>query len=129
MADDLFVWLDAIWNKKKPQGAFPARTAHCFLAADPDMAMLARELQLQVREPELMFRIWQGYLPKGAGAPRNRLHYIAAKKPPQEEELITRIKKVLSESRSTVEQMVELVKQVGRMEELYWEYGVEAPKK
>jgi hypothetical protein len=127
MADDLFVWLDAVWNKKRPQGTFPARIAHRFLASDPDMAMLARELQIQVRDPELMFRIWQGSLPKGRGAPR--LAYVAAKKPPAEEELITRIKSVLSESRQTVEQLVEMVKQADRMEELYWEYGVEAPKK
>lgn len=127
MADDLFVWLDAIWNKRKPQGTFPARIAHRFLASDPDMAMLARELQLEVREPELMFRIWQGSLPRGGRAPR--LAYVAAKKGPAEEELITRIKAVMSESRETVEQMVEIVKQAGRVNELYWEYGVEAPKK
>ncbi len=125
MADDLFNWLDALWNKKRPEGTFPAWTAHRFLASDPDMARISHEMQLQVRDPQLVFRVWQGYLPKGPKAPR--LAYIAAKKAPAEEALVVRMKQTLGERREVVEQMIALVKEAGRVNDLYREYGVKAP--
>ncbi len=119
---DLFGWLDSLWTKKIPDGTPPTYMMHRFLASDRDFADVARELQLTVREPALVHRIWQGMLPTGRGAPR--LSYIAPKKPPAEEELVERMKTVLSESRSTVETMVDIVRAAGRLRELYAEYGV-----
>lgn len=120
---DLFGWLDALWNKKRPEGTFPVFVAHRFLASDKDLAIAAREFSHEIREPDLIFRTWQGSLPKGRGAPR--LQYTAARKPPAEEALVARMKLVLAERREVVEDTIELVKLVGREEELYQEFGIE----
>ena len=124
--NDLFLWIDALWNKKQLEGTFPAYVAHRFLASDRDMAQYARELQLRVREPNLIFKIWQGVLPKGRGAPK--LQYVAAKKPPAAEALIAKIQQVNSERRDVVEAMVGIVAESGLLSDLYWEYGIEEPK-
>lgn len=122
---DLFGWLDSLWTKKIPEGTPPTYMMHRFLASDRDLADAARELQLNVRDPKLVHRIWQGILPTGRGAPR--LSYVAPKKPPQEEELIERMRQVLVESRTTVETMVEIIRESGRIAELYAEYGFKMP--
>jgi len=129
VADDLFTWIDACWNKGKPEGTPPTFMMHRFMASDPDMAQVARELQVEVREPQLIFPIWKGYLPKGRGAPTNpRLQYVAAKKGPAAEELVTRMQKVLSERREVIERMISLVALAGKENDLYWEYGIKPPK-
>lgn len=125
-AEDLFSWLDAIWTKRVPEGTPPTYMMHRFLAAEKDFAPVARELQTRVREPWLVFRIWQGLLPKGRSAPR--LQYVAPKKPPQEEQLVARIRQVEGVRRRVVEEMIEIVKLAGRERALYKEYGVEPPK-
>lgn len=129
MATDLFVWLDALWNKSQPQGTPPIRMMHRFLASDKDYAPWCREFQQHVKEAPLVFRIWQGMLGTARGMPSNpRLSYVGVKKPPAEEELITRMKAVLAERREVVEQMVAIVQQTGRINELYSHFGVKAPR-
>lgn len=123
---DVFAWLNALWTKAKHEGTPPTFVMHRFLAAEKDYAEFARWLQLHVREPVLVFRTWQGLLPKGRGAPM--LPYVAPKKPPQEEELVTRMRSVLAERRTVVEEMVSLLKLAGREADLYAEFGIEAPK-
>lgn len=120
---DLFGWLNAMFTKARPAGTPPTYMMHRFLASDRDLAPAARWLQLQVREPDLVFRVWQGLLPKERGAPR--FQYVAAKKPPKEEALVTRLCSVLAESRRTVEAMLEVVKAAGQLSELYDELGME----
>src|SRR5512146_2917616 len=123
---DVFMWLNALWNKSVPEGTPPTFLMHAFLAADPDMAQMARVLQSEVREPMLVFRIWQGLLPKGPAAPR-WISYVKARKPPAEEKLVARMKETLAERREVCEQMLEIFKAAGRDTALYHYYGVEAP--
>lgn len=123
---DVFVWLNALWTKEQHHGVPPTFVMHRFLAAERDYAEFARWLQLHVREPVLVFRTWQGLLPKGRGAPM--LPYVAPKKPPQEEALVTRMRQVLAERRSVVEEMITLLKAAGKEADLYAQFGVEAPK-
>lgn len=119
---DLFGWIKALWTKEQPDGTPPTYMMHRFLASEQDLADVARWLQLEVREPALVFRTWQAMLPRGSAAPR--FSYVAPKKPPAEEELVSRMKEVLAESRTTVEQMIEVVKMQGRLNDLYVEFGV-----
>lgn len=122
---DLFGWLDALWTKAQPEGTPPTYVMHRFLASDPDLAPVARLLQNTVREPELVFRAWQGVLPRDRGAPR--LSYIVAKKPPAEEAVVERLRTVMGESRRSAEQILEIVKLCGKAKTraLYAELGVE----
>lgn len=122
---DLFGWLNAIFTKARPDGTPPTFMMHRFLAAERDYAQVARYLQVEVRDPALVFGTWQAMLPKDRQAPR--LGYVAPKKQPAEEELITRMKSVLSESRLTCERMLEIVRASGNLPELYAEFGVEMP--
>lgn len=119
---DLFGWMDAIWTKAKPEGTAPTYMMHRFLASDRDFAQVARTLQMQVREPNLIFAVWQALLPKGRSAPR--LQYVVAKKPPAEEALVTRMREVLHESRGTVESIIAIVRLAGREQALYDEFGI-----
>lgn len=123
---DLFTWIDSLWNKKRLEGVPPVRMIHRFLASDKDFAPFCRALQLEVREPDLIVGTWRGLLPKGPGAPKG-LQYVAAKKPPAAEELVTRMMRVLSERREVVEQMIETVamKSEFAVSQLYSEFGVE----
>lgn len=125
MADDLFSWLDALWSKKQPTGAFPAFVAHRFLASDRALAEAARVLWRDVREPALIFRTWQALLPVGRGA--RRLSYPAPKKGPAAEALTVRMMAVLAERRAVAEDMQHIVAAAGRMRDLYHEFGIEAP--
>jgi hypothetical protein len=126
-ATDLFTWLDALWTKARPEGTPPIFIMHRFLAADRDLAPAARYLQLDLkREPTVAFRVWQGLLPKGRGAPR--LAYVAPKKGPEAEALTIRMVQVLGERRTVVEEMQAIVTQAGHAEELYWYFGIEPPK-
>ncbi len=123
---DLFGWLNALYNKEQPTGTPPTYMMHRFMASNPDLAQFARVLQQQVREPALVFRTWQGLLPyERRGAPR--FQYVAAKKPPEEDELVSRMKEVLSERRSTVEMMVSIIQLAGRTADLYKEFGIKQP--
>jgi len=127
MADGLFNWMDALYTKKTLEGTPPIFMLHRFLASDRDLAMAAHTLQLEIKRagPRIAFRVWQGLLPKGQGAPRFR--YVAAKKPPAVESLTARMMHVLGESRTVVEEMQGLVELTGRTEELYFEFGIEPP--
>lgn len=122
---DLFGWLDSLFNKSKPEGAPPTFMMHRFLVSDRDFAPAARVLQVNIRDPYLVWGTWQAMLPKGRGAPR--LQYAAAKKPPAEEALVARMRQVLPESRHSIETMIAIVKAAGREAELYTEFGVTAP--
>ena len=122
---DLFGWLDAVWTKAMPDGTPPTFMMHRFLASERDFADVARWLQLEVRDPLLVFKTWQAFTPKGRGAPR--LQYVAAKRLPAEEELVSRMKVTLAESRRTVEEMISVIAAAGQLSALYAEFGVEAP--
>ncbi len=123
---DLFGWLDALWNKTRPEGTPPVYMMHRFLAAERDLATAARYLQVDLaREPALVFATWQALLPKGASAPR--LAYVAPKRPKAAEALTERMMHVLAERRSVVEEMQELVELAGRGGELYIHFGIEPP--
>lgn len=122
---DLFSWLDAIWTKQLHDGTPPTFMMHRFLASEKDLAIVARYLQVEVRDPALIFGTWQGMMPKGRGAPR--LQYVVAKRPKAEEELVTRMKEVLAESRESCEAMIGIIKLAGRLSELYAEFGIEEP--
>lgn len=124
-SSDLFAWLDALFTKVRPEGTPPTFMMHRFLAADKDFAQVARYLAVEIKDPELIFGTWQAMLPKGRGAPR--LQYVAPKKAAAEEELVTRMKATLSESRATVERMIAMIDMAGRLEDLYTEFGLEAP--
>lgn len=122
---DVFGWLNAIFTKETPRGTPPTFMMHRFIASDRMYASVARELQL-LRQPDLIFGTWQALLPKDSGAPR--FSYVVPKKPPAEEALAARMRVVLSESRDTVEQMIELAKLAGAEEALYVEFGIEQQK-
>ena len=126
MANDLFTWIDALWNKRQLEGTPPIFMIHRFLASDRDMAMAARTIQLDhTREPHIAFRTWQGLLPKGKGSPR--LSYVAMKKGPAAEALVERMMHVLAERRTVVEDMVSLLILAGKERELYLHFGAEPP--
>lgn len=127
---DLFSWLDAIWTKAKPEGAFPAYIAHRFLASDRFWANAARVIGKDVRDPAMAFAVWQGITAEDAGAPR--LAYPAAKKRPGAEQLTLRMMAVLGVRRAVAEDMQKLVALAGRfrteaLDDLYKEFGVEQP--
>lgn len=124
---DLFGWLDACWAKTRPEGTPPVFMMHRFLASDRDLAQVARYLQVEIRDSSLIFGTWQAMLPEGRGAPKG-LRYVAPRKAPAEETLVTKMKDVLSESRRSVEAMLEVVRAGGRLPALYAEFGVEMPK-
>lgn len=124
---DLFDWLNAIFTKKRPDGTPPTYVMHRFLASDKDFAGVARALQVEVRDPHLVFGCWQALLPKDRGAPR--LTYVVPKKAPEEEELVTKMRVVLSESRRTCEQILGIIQLAGREVDLYEELGVDPPRK
>lgn len=122
---DLFGWLDALYTKVTPTGTPPTYMMHRFMASDPDLAQFARILQVQLRESMLIFKTWQALLPRGRGAPR--FGYVVAKKPPEEEELITKMRSVLSERRDVCEIMLHIVRLAGREKDLYAEFGLLPP--
>lgn len=122
-SDGLFTWMDALWTKAEPEGTPPTFMMHRFLASDIDLAPACRALGLEVREPALVFKTWQGLLPKGPGAPR--LGYAAPKKPPQEEALVTRMREVTGERRAVIEEHIALARLAGHVSALYAEFGVE----
>jgi len=124
---DLFQWLDALYTKAALEGTPPVFMMHRFLASDRDLASAARYIQLEIRDPEIAFRTWQGLLPEGRGAPR--LSYVAAKKPPEAEALTVRMIQVLGERRRVVEQMQELMAAAGHERDLYFYFGVEPPER
>jgi hypothetical protein len=124
-SDDLFVWLDALWNKGKPEGTFPTYYAHRFLASNRDLANAARILGKDVHEPAMVFATWQGLLPEDRGAPR--LTYPAPKKRPEAEQLTLRMMAVLGVRRQVAEEMQALLADAGRLVALYAEMGVAPP--
>jgi len=119
---NLFANLDALWTKRAMRRP-PMYVMHRFLASDPDLAIAARYLQQDLRGDDILFRVWQGILPRGREAPR--LYYVAPKKPPQEEALVAEMMRVLSERREVVEEMVEILRLAGREDDLYPYFGVE----
>lgn len=129
---DLFTWLDALWNKKRPPGTPPIYIMHRFLASEQSLAHAARFLQSDLRrEPDLVMGTWQALLPQQRRAPR--LAYVAVKKPPEAEELTQKMMGVLGERREVVEEMQALVATAladqGRLKaDLYFYYGVEPPE-
>lgn len=123
---DLFENLDALFTKKKLDGSPPFFIMHRFLASDPDFAIAARYLQRDVREPKMLLRTWQGILPRGKGAPR--LSYVAPKKGPPAEALVTTMVRVLSERREVVEEIVAMFELQGKTVELYEYFGIEPEK-
>lgn len=123
---DLFGWIGALFSKKKHNGTPPTFMIHRFLASDRELANACRVLQRDVREPDLVFSVWQGLLPELDRTPR--FAYVAPKKPPAEEALVARMKTVLAESRQHVEEMISVVTLTGRVHELYAEFGIDAPK-
>src|SRR6266576_1138823 len=112
-SDDLFVWLDAIWNKKKPEGTFPAFVAHRFLASDRFLAPYAQAVSQNIRNPAMAFAVWQGSMPEEPHCPR--LTYTAPKKRPDAEQLTQRMMVVLQLRRSVAEDMQSLVELAGRL--------------
>lgn len=120
---DLFAWIDALFNKSRPEGAPPVYMMHRFLASDQVYAPVARWLQQQVREPDLVFGCWQAALPKQRNAPR--FTYPAAKKPPAAELLVQRVMQDGGYRRAVAEQMIAIVDRAGRLDDLYTEYGIE----
>lgn len=125
---NLFTWIDALWDKSRPEGTPPIYMMHRFLASDKDLAIAARYLQQDIRRlPDIVFRIWQGMLPKGKAAPR--FSYVAPKKPPEEDALVKRMMSVLGERRAVVEEMLSLAECAGSVMELYKHFGVEPPAK
>ncbi len=124
-ADDLFTWLDAIWNKQHPEGTFPQFVAHRFLASNRDLANAARILSKDLRDPAMVFATWQGLLPEDRGAPR--LTYPAAKKRAAAEQLTLRMMVTLGLRRQVAEEMQVLLADTGRLDELYAEMGVPSP--
>ena len=121
-SDDLFVWLDAIWNKKKPEGTFPAYVAHRFLASDELLAPYAWAVGQNIRDPAMAFAVWQGSMPEERGCPR--LTYPAPKKRPDAEQLTQRMMTVLQLRRAVAEEMQALIEVAGRLDDLYKEFGV-----
>lgn len=122
---DLFGWFDALYTKQTPGGTPPTYMMHRFMASDKDLAQFARVLQVQLREPMLIFKTWQALLPVGRSAPR--WSYVVPKKPLAEEELVTRMRSVLSERRDVCEKMLDIVRLAGRETELYHEFGIKPP--
>lgn len=98
---------------------------HRFMASDPELAQAARVLQNELREPDLIFRAWQGLLPKMRQAPR--FAYVVPKKGPEAEELTLRLMVLLQEGRHNVERMIGLVQLAGRERDLYREVGIQPP--
>jgi len=123
--DDLFTWLDAIWNKRKPEGTFPAFIAHRFLASDRFLATAARVIAQDVRDPAMAFAVWQGLTPEESGAPR--LTYPTAKKRPEAEALTLRMMDVLRVRRNVAEDMQKIIAATDKMDALYKEFGIVAP--
>lgn len=123
---DLFQALDGLWTKRKPSRRPPIYIMHRFLASDPDLAVAARHLQRDIRDDEMKYRVWQGLLPKGRGAPR--LSYTAPKKGPEAEELVQVMMAKRAERREVVEETIKLMELMGLDRDLYYYYGVEPPE-
>jgi len=127
MSEGLFSWIDALYTKRQPEGAPPMFLMHRFLASDRDLAIAARYLQIDLKRTDarIVFRVWQGLLPKAQAAPR--LSYVAPKKLVAAERLTIRMGQVLGERRVVVEEIQALIALTGRSEELYFHFGIEPP--
>ena len=75
----------------------------------------------------MSLRIWQGLLPRGAGAPR--LQYVAPRKGPKAEELTLAVMKEMNENRVEAEAILDLHERLGNLPALYRRYGLKVPRK
>jgi len=125
MADDLFRWIDALYTKEPMDGTPPTFMMHRFLASDRDYAEACHVLQKEVREPELVFHVWKGLLPKMTAAPR--FSYVAPKKGPAEEVLVSKMMRETGERRAVCEEMLDTLRRIdtSKVDALYLYYGVE----
>jgi hypothetical protein len=97
---------------------------HRFLASDPAYAQAARELQRDLNEPTMTFRVWQGLLPRERGAPKS-LVYTAPKRAPEVEELVGHVMRVENVRRAVAENVVVLIEVAGGLAAARAHYGVE----
>jgi hypothetical protein len=125
MAEDLFVYLDSLWNKERPEGSPPIFVMHRFLASDRMFAPYARVLQRDISDSKMSAHTWRGMLPMSRKAPR--LAYGAPKKKPAAEALVARMMEVRKVRREQAEAELDMVESVGRLLDLYVEHGVEPP--
>lgn len=125
MAVDLFVWINSLWNKDRPEGSPPVFVMQRFLVSDRNLAQAARVLQRDVPDAKMMAHTWRGILPEAAAAPR--MGYAAPKKGPQAEELTQRMMSVRKIRRDQAEAEQAMIDSMGLLLDLYLEYGVEPP--
>lgn len=123
---DLFGVIDALFTKAEIDSrAVTPFIVHRFLASDPGLAVAAKYLQRDLpSDPAMVFRTWQGFLPRRlSGAPR--FAYVAAKKLPKADALLARVMEVEGWRREIAEQNIELWSELGTLPAVMTHYGIE----
>lgn len=97
---------------------------HRFLASKPDYAQVARQVQLAVRDPLMVYEVWRAAIPAtSTGAPR--LRYTGHRRAKGADALVARVMTVEKLNRVRAEEAVEAIASAGRMVEARRYYGVE----
>ena len=123
-SNDLFdEWLPALWTKARLEGKAPIFIMHRFLASEPDLAVVSKELQHDFKEPAIMFRVWQGLLPRARSAPR--LSYVAPKRTPDAELLVQKIMEVEHVRRDVAEAALEVLTMDDKVVAAQQYYGID----
>jgi hypothetical protein len=126
MASEIFPVIEAMFTGQtlaedaKP----PMYVIHRFLASDPRYAVLAMELQKDVRDPAMMFRVWQLAVGRQSGAPRG-LSYVGPRKQAEAEELVRRLMQHFNCSRTQAEDMMATLAARDRVEAACRDFGIE----
>lgn len=123
---DINTALDAIFDGvplERPPAPF---ILHRFLASDRDFCAVARDLQLDVRDPAMVFRVWQLAL-RGVGKPK--LFYTGPKKQKGADDLTLRLMEYYNCGREQAEEYVVILTAGGGYASACTEFGVETGAK
>lgn len=122
----IFDKLDNLYTSKDLEGSPPSPwIMHRFLASQPDLALVARELNRTplIADSEKVYHIWDTIIPPVANSPY--FPYIAPSSKDQPEKLVRALMEAENYSRQEAEDALEILSMQGRVGDLADELGVE----
>lgn len=123
MAVDIFEALDAMFRKQKLTEHPTPFILHRFLASDKDFAQVAKQVQLECTDAEMVFEIWRTAVPRMNKPPR--FTYVGPRKQKAAESLVAALmlrEHLRKEEAEDVAELAEMVKGTKKLEAYY---GVE----
>lgn len=120
--DDIFATIDRIFSGQKAHNPHSAFILHRFLGSDRDFCEIAKELQKDVVDPQMVMEIWRAAVPRGRPP---RLKYTGPRKGKAAEGLVERIMRVWGYNREQADEAVDLITTAGKLEDACAEFGVE----